>query len=256
MSAGSKILGFIGVLGVMASSLAFVLLSGKEVPTVGLVAPVFAAAPERVELRALKQDETLGELLEGVLDANAQYGLILALRERANPRRLHPGTEVAFRWLTAAPSELRAVDITIDADLTVRMTPSPAGWTSSVMTTPVVMDTVWNEEGAEREPTVIINPQILTREGQIEWEEGCLSVPDFTADVERSEHVVVRYTNLEGEQVTEDVTGLRAVCFQHEIDHLDGILFIDRISRLKRSLYVKRRKKQLREEEEPARLGT
>jgi peptide deformylase len=120
----------------------------------------------------------------------------------------------------------------------------------------VVMDTVWNEEGAEREPTVIINPQILTREGQIEWEEGCLSVPDFTADVERSEHVVVRYTNLEGEEVTEDVTGLRAVCFQHEIDHLDGILFIDRISRLKRSLYVKRRKKQLREEEEPASLGT
>ena len=120
----------------------------------------------------------------------------------------------------------------------------------------VVMDTVWNEEGAEREPTVIINPQILTREGQIEWEEGCLSVPDFTAEVERSEHVVVRYTNLEGEEVTEDVTGLRAVCFQHEIDHLDGILFIDRIGRLKRSLYVKRRKKQLREEEEPASLGT
>ncbi len=143
MGSGSKILAFIGVLGVMASSLAFVLLSGKEVPTVGLVAPVFAAAPERVELRALKQDETLGELLEGVLDANAQYGLILALRERANPRRLHPGTEVAFRWLTAAPSELRAVDIVVDADLTVRLTPSLLGWTSSVMTTPVVMDTVW-----------------------------------------------------------------------------------------------------------------
>ena len=143
MGSGSKILGFMGVLGVMASSLAFVLFSGKEVPTVGLVAPVFAAAPERVELRALKQDETLGELLEGVLDANDQYGLILALRERANPRRLRPGTEVAFRWLTAAPSELRAVDITVDADLTVRITPSLLGWTSSVMTTPVVMDTVW-----------------------------------------------------------------------------------------------------------------
>ena len=143
MGLGSKILGFMGVLGVMASSLAFVLFSGKEVPTVGLVAPVFAASPERVELRALKQDETLGELLEGVLDANDQYGLILALRERANPRRLRPGTEVAFRWLTAAPSELRAVDIAVDADLTVRMTPSLLGWTSSVMTTPVVMDTVW-----------------------------------------------------------------------------------------------------------------
>ena len=79
---------------------------------------------------------------------------------------------------------------------------------------------------------------------------------DFTAEVERAEHIVVNYQNLEGKQVTEHVTGLRAVCFQHEIDHLDGILFIDRISRLKRSLYAKRRKKQLRQEEEPASLGS
>ena len=143
MGSGSKILGFIGVLGVMASSLAFVLFSAKEVPTVGLVAPVFVAAPERVELRSLRLDETLGDLLEDVLDPSDRYGVVTALRERANPRRLRPGTEVAFRWLTAAPSELRAVDIAVDADLTVRMTPSLLGWTSSVMTTPVVMDTVW-----------------------------------------------------------------------------------------------------------------
>ena len=120
----------------------------------------------------------------------------------------------------------------------------------------VVMDTDWSDEGAERNPTVIVNPEIVEREGTILWEEGCLSVPDFTAEVERSEHIVVRYENLEGEEVTEDVTGLRAVCFQHEIDHLDGVLFIDRISRLKRSLYVKRRRKQLRQEEEPASLGS
>ena len=106
MGSGSKILGFIGVLGVMASSLAFVLFSAKEVPTVGLVAPVFAAAPERVELRSLRLDETLGDLLEDVLDPSDRYGVVTALRERANPRRLRPGTEVAFRWLTAAPSEL------------------------------------------------------------------------------------------------------------------------------------------------------
>ena len=143
MSSGSKILGFIGVLGVMASGLAFVLFTGKEVPTVGLLAPVFAAAPERVELRALKRDETLGDLLSGVLDANDQYSFVLALRERANPRRLRPGTEVAFRWLTAAPSALRAVDITLDSDVTVRMTPSLGGWNSHVITTPVVTDTVW-----------------------------------------------------------------------------------------------------------------
>ena len=143
MNVGSKILGLIGVLGVMGSSLAFVMFMGKEVPTVGLVAPVFAAAPERVELRALNRDETLGDLLAGVLDANDQYSFVRALPQRANPRRLRPGTEVAFRWLTAAPSELRSVDITLDADLTVRTTPSTGGWNSLVMATPVVSDTVW-----------------------------------------------------------------------------------------------------------------
>jgi murein DD-endopeptidase MepM/ murein hydrolase activator NlpD len=143
VSLGSKILGFIGVPGVMASSLAFVLFAGKEVPTVGLIEPVFATAPERVELRALNRYQTLGDLLLDVLDANDQYSFVLALRERASPRRLRPGTEVAFRWLTAAPSQLRSVDITIDADVTVRMTPSAGGWDSHLMTTPVVTDTVW-----------------------------------------------------------------------------------------------------------------
>jgi len=143
VNAGPKILGLIGVLGVMGSSLAFVLFTGKEVPTVGLVAPVFAAAPERVEFRSLNRDETLGDLLAGVLDANDQYSFVGALPQGANPRRLRPGTEVAFRWLTEAPSELRAVDITLDADLTVRMTPSTGGWNSLVMATPVVTDTVW-----------------------------------------------------------------------------------------------------------------
>ncbi len=120
----------------------------------------------------------------------------------------------------------------------------------------VVMDTDWSEEGQDKNPVVMLNPEIVSRDGKIVWEEGCLSVPDFSAEVERAGHVVVKYQNLEGEEITEDVTGLRAVCFQHEIDHLDGILFIDRISRLRRSLYVKRRKKQLRLEEEPASLGS
>ena len=120
----------------------------------------------------------------------------------------------------------------------------------------VVMDTDWTSEGNERNPTVLVNPEILSREGEITWEEGCLSVPDFTAEVERAERVVVKYQDLDGEEITEDVSGLRAVCFQHEIDHLDGILFIDRISRLKRSFYVKRRKKQVHQEEEPASPGS
>jgi peptide deformylase len=122
----------------------------------------------------------------------------------------------------------------------------------------VVMDTSWNEEGGEKDPRVMVNPEIVLREGTLTWTEGCLSVPDFQAEVERSARVVVRYTDLDGHPHEEDVSELRAVCFQHEIDHLDGVLFIDRISRLKRSLYVQKRKKALereREEEPPAKSG-
>jgi peptide deformylase len=114
----------------------------------------------------------------------------------------------------------------------------------------VVMDTGWNEEGGERNPIVMVNPEILTREGSITWTEGCLSVPDFQAEVERAAKVRVRYFDLDGKQIEEEAEELRAVCFQHEVDHLDGVLFIDRISRLKRSLYVKKRKKALRDQEE------
>jgi peptide deformylase len=109
----------------------------------------------------------------------------------------------------------------------------------------VVMDTGWNEEGGEKNPRVMVNPEIVLREGTLTWTEGCLSVPDYQAEVERAARVVVRYTDLDGRAHEEDVTELRAVCFQHEIDHLDGVLFIDRISRLKRSLYVQKRKKAL-----------
>ncbi len=115
----------------------------------------------------------------------------------------------------------------------------------------VVMDTGWNEEGGEKNPRVMVNPEIVLREGTLTWTEGCLSVPDYQAEVERAARVVVRYTDLDGQAHEEDVTELRAVCFQHEIDHLDGVLFIDRISRLKRSLYVQKRKKTLERDGEP-----
>jgi peptide deformylase len=116
----------------------------------------------------------------------------------------------------------------------------------------IVMDTDWTDEGGEKKPGVMINPEILAREGEITWNEGCLSVPDFNADVERSARVRVRYQDLEGKTHEEDASELRAVCFQHELDHLDGVLFIDRISKLKRSLYVAKRKKALQRELEEA----
>ncbi len=119
----------------------------------------------------------------------------------------------------------------------------------------IVVDTEWTEDGQDRDPLVVVNPELTDPDGKIVWNEGCLSVPDFHADVERAERITLRGTDLDGNPIEERAEGLRAVCFQHEIDHLDGVLFIDRISRLKRSLYVKKRKKQLRDEE-PAPSGS
>ena len=113
----------------------------------------------------------------------------------------------------------------------------------------IVVDTEWTEEDAERNPLVLVNPEIVEESGSLTWNEGCLSVPDFQADVERSGEVVLQATDLDGKPVEIRAEGLQAVCFQHEIDHLDGVLFIDRISRLKREMYVRKRKKQLRQEE-------
>jgi len=114
----------------------------------------------------------------------------------------------------------------------------------------IVVDTHWTEEDAERNPLVLVNPEIVERDGTITWNEGCLSVPDFTAEVERAARVKLRARDLDDKPVEIDAEELQAVCFQHEIDHLDGVLFIDRISRLKRSLYVQKRKRALREEAE------
>jgi peptide deformylase len=120
----------------------------------------------------------------------------------------------------------------------------------------IVVDTQWTEEGAEKSPLVLVNPEIVQREGKLTWTEGCLSVPDFQAEVERAEHVRLLATDLDGQELVIDAEGLQAVCFQHEVDHLDGILFIDRISRLKREMYVRKRKKQLRQELEEAGSAT
>jgi peptide deformylase len=113
-----------------------------------------------------------------------------------------------------------------------------------------VIDTEWSDDEVGKNPMAVLNPEISDREGKITWEEGCLSVPDYAANVDRDAKITLRGSDLDGNPIEETAEGLRAVCIQHEVDHLDGILFIDRISRLKRSLYVKKRKKQLLEEQE------
>lgn len=95
---------------------------------------------------------------------------------------------------------------------------------------------------------VLVNPEIVCKEGTIRMEEGCLSVPDLRETVTRCERVVVRGQDLEGNTVEVEGEELMAVALQHEIDHLDGMLFIDHLSQLKRSRYVARQKKAAAEQ--------
>ena len=98
--------------------------------------------------------------------------------------------------------------------------------------------------------TALINPEIRSksRETFISENEGCLSVVDYRADVRRHTSVTVRAMTISGEIIEFEANGLMSVIMQHEIDHLDGILFIDRISALKRAMYKKKRLKQLKNE--------
>jgi len=96
----------------------------------------------------------------------------------------------------------------------------------------------------EKHPLIVlINPCIVRTDGEIEFEEGCLSIPEYTAKVKRSENLVVRAHDRAGSKVEIEAGGLLAIALQHEIDHLDGLLLIDRISPIKREFFKKRFKK-------------
>ena len=110
----------------------------------------------------------------------------------------------------------------------------------------IVFDTLPGE--TEKSLHVLLNPEILESDSEIISEnEGCLSVPDFRSDVKRSSIVLVEGIDREGNPVKIEVEGYLSIVLQHEIDHLNGILFINRISSLKRELYKRRIKKKLRE---------
>jgi peptide deformylase len=108
----------------------------------------------------------------------------------------------------------------------------------------VIVFDVSHRDGGPRDLQVVINPCITAEEGEVIREEGCLSVADFSAEVRRHARVTVTGLDREGKPLKVTGEGLLAVVLQHEVDHLNGILFIDRISRLKRGLYLRRLKKQ------------
>ena len=106
----------------------------------------------------------------------------------------------------------------------------------------VVVYDVSSRDG-DRSPSILINPEIVMAEGNIVYEEACLSVLDYSAEVKRAERVLVRGVDRDGNPVRVEAEGLLAICLQHEIDHLNGVLYIDHISNLKRALYKKKLRK-------------
>ena len=107
----------------------------------------------------------------------------------------------------------------------------------------ITMDLAKRDEEGETQPRprVFINPEILSASEELSvYEEGCLSIPEYYEEVERPARVRVRFTDLDGKVYEEDAEGLYATCIQHEIDHLNGVLFVDYLSKLKRDRVMKK----------------
>jgi peptide deformylase len=110
----------------------------------------------------------------------------------------------------------------------------------------IVMDLAGKDEPPQ--PRYFVNPEILEPTAETKpYEEGCLSVPDIYEEVERPARCRVRYLNYQGEEVVEEAEGLFAVCIQHEMDHLNGVVFLDHLSRLKRDMAMRKLKKAARD---------
>jgi peptide deformylase len=116
----------------------------------------------------------------------------------------------------------------------------------------VVLDVRGTDEPPGKRLMKLVNPVIAAREGELVWEEGCLSVPDLTAPVKRARRVLVKAWTTDQQEIEIEAEDLLAVALQHEIDHLEGRLFLDHLSRLKRDLYRARQRKLARQGREPS----
>lgn len=151
---------------------------------------------------------------------------LLPILHYPNPRlRLHA------RPVEAVTDEIRQ----LAADMLETMYAAPGIGLAATQVDRQVRLIVIDVTKTKDQPLCLINPEILDRDGEEEMEEGCLSVPGFYEVVRRADKVRVRYLSLDGQEMVIDADGLLAVCIQHEIDHLDGKLFVDYLSMLKRN---------------------
>jgi peptide deformylase len=109
----------------------------------------------------------------------------------------------------------------------------------------IIFDIHYKEK--EKNLTVLINPKIIFAEDKIEFEEGCLSVPDFQGKINRKKYVQVQGLDRDGKPINIEAEDLTAICIQHEIDHINGTLILDHVSRLKKNIYKRKIEKLMRE---------
>jgi peptide deformylase len=177
-----------------------------------------------------------------------------ACYENSVIRRIYTYPEPALKEIAA---EVTTIDGTVAAsidDMVETMYAAPgvglAAPQIGLSQRVIVLDV--DHESKGKQLLKLVNPVITESEGEMLWEEGCLSVRDYQAEVLRAERVLVKAWTIDQKEVEIEGTGLLAVALQHEIDHLNGTLFLDRLSRLKRDLYRRRLKKLDREGREPA----
>ena len=142
----------------------------------------------------------------------------------------------------AVDDELRAL---ID-DMFETMYAAPGIWLAATQVDVHKRLLVADVSADKEDPHVFVNPEILQKDGVTVTEEGCLSVPGYFEEVKRAEHIRVRYLDRDGRECEDEFEGLLAVCVQHEIDHLDGKLFVDYLSEAKRSRIRKKLEKERR----------
>ncbi len=170
------------------------------------------------------------------------------------PILLHP--DPRLKKACEPVAEIGQAVRTLAADMLETMYDAPgiglAAPQVGVMRRLLVMDCI-KDETADPRPMVLLNPEIAwTSEETSVYEEGCLSIPEHYADVERPARVTVRWTTLDGDAAEETFEGLWATCVQHEIDHLDGVLFLDHLKPLKRQIITR---KMVKLKKEMAREG-
>jgi len=132
------------------------------------------------------------------------------------------------------------VDTMFDAGHSVGVAAPQIGVLQRVM----VVDVSTSKLGRDNNHGLLemVNPEIIERSGSKMMREGCMSVPDYTGNVTRAEHIVIEFTNRNGQLRVIEANGFEAVAIQHELDHLDGLLFLDRVSSLKTDLYRRKSK--------------